>query len=148
MAEFWAVNGFYLWALTTALVIIALAWLAWNTFGPSAEEESTDEQTEADSSALETLAARVEVVNEALPHMQATLGRALQRYGLVRHPDATGQSAFTLALANARGDGVVLASSVRGGLTAKALVGWTSGQALTKEEQEAVDRARNGKEVD
>lgn len=146
MAEFWAINGFYLWALTTALVIIALAWLAWNTFGPEAEDTKASEEAEDNSSALETLAARVNVVNEALPHIQATLGRALQRHALVRHPDATGQSAFTLALANARGDGVVLASSVRGGLTAKSLVGWASGQALTKEEQEAVDRARNGSE--
>jgi uncharacterized protein DUF4446 len=146
MTEFWAVNGFYLWALTTALVIIALAWLAWNTFGPAAEESNVNVGSEADSSALETLAARIEVVNEALPHMQATLGRTLQRYGLVRHADATGQQAFTLALANARGDGMVLASSVRGGLTAKSLVGWASGQALTKEEQEAIERARNGSE--
>lgn len=146
MAEFWAVNGFYLWALTTALVIIALAWLAWNTFGPSDEAGTADEGEAMDSSAVETLAARIEVVNEALPHIQATLGRTLQRYGLVRHADATGQQAFTLALANARGDGMVLASSVRGGLTAKSLVGWASGQALTKEEQEAVERARNGSE--
>jgi hypothetical protein len=146
MAEFWAINGFYLWALTTALVIVALAWLAWNTFGSSAEEANASAGEVMDSSALETLAARIEVVNEALPHMQATLGRTLQRYGLVRHADATGQQAFTLALANARGDGMVLASSVRGGLTAKSLVGWASGQALTKEEQEAVERARNGSE--
>ena len=147
MAEFWAINGSYLWALTTALVIIALAWLAWNTFGPAAEESKVSAGDELDSSALETLAARIEVVNEALPHMQATLGRTLQRYGLVRHADVTGQQAFTLALTNARGDGMVLASSVRGGLTAKSLVGWASGQALTKEEQEAVDRARNGTEA-
>jgi hypothetical protein len=146
MAEFWAVNGFYLWALTTALVIIALAWLAWNTFGPQAEEAGAGVGDQTGSSALETLAARIEVVNEALPHMQATLGRTLQRYGLVRHADTTGQQAFTLALANARGDGMVLASSVRGGLTAKSLMGWASGQALTKEEQEAVDRARHGSE--
>src|SRR6185503_5163207 len=104
-----------LWALTTALVIIALAWLAWNTFGSTAEGSNTEVGAEADSSAFETLAARIEVFNEALPHMQATLGRTLQRYGLVRHADVTGQQAFTLALANARGDGMVLASSVRGG---------------------------------
>ena len=147
MAEFWAINGFYLWALTTALVIIALAWLAWNTFGPSSDDSNAGAGAEVDASALETLAARIEVVNEALPHMQATLGRTLQRYGLVRHADATGQQAFTLALTNARGDGMVLASSVRGGLTAKSLVGWASGQALTREEQEAIDRARNGSEA-
>ena len=121
--------------------------LAWNAFGPTAEESKASAGDELDSSALETLAARIEVVNEALPHMQATLGRTLQRYGLVRHADVTGQQAFTLALTNARGDGMVLASSVRGGLTAKSLVGWASGQALTKEEQEAVDRARNGTEA-
>jgi hypothetical protein len=145
MVDFWATNGFYLWALTTALVIIALAWLAWNAFGPQAEgtEGASREDAEADGGAsLEALAARVTALAEATPHMQATLGRALQRVGLVRHNDPTNAQAFSLALANARGDGVVLSSSARGGFIAKPLVGWASPQALTKEEQQAVDQSR------
>jgi hypothetical protein len=85
---------------------------------------------------------RVSVLAEATPHMQATLGRSLQYCGLVRYPDASGAQAFTLAVCNARGDGFVLSSSVRGGLGAKALAGWTSSQALAHEERSAIDQAR------
>lgn len=145
MVDFWALNGFYLWALTTALVIIALAWLAWNAFGPQAEaadEETAEEPDTSSASAIEALSARVTALTEATPHMQATLGRALQRVGLTRHNDPTNAQAFSLVLANARGDGVVLSSSARGGFNAKPLVGWASPQPLTKEEQQAVDEAR------
>ena len=38
MIELWNSSGFYLWALTTALVIIALAWLAYNSFAWQASE--------------------------------------------------------------------------------------------------------------
>ncbi|MGH2521320.1 MAG: DUF4446 family protein [Anaerolineales bacterium] len=144
MIEFWSANGFYLWALTTALVIIALAWLGWNTFGPDSDAESV---SAVDPAALEALAVRVTTLAEAAPHMQATLGRALQLCGLVRYMDTTGAQAFSLALSNARGDGFVLSSSVRGGLNAKALVGWASSQPLTQEEQSAVDRARSQQET-
>ena len=139
MTDFWATNGFYLWALTTALVLLALAWLAWNTFGPDLSgEEAADIEMVEDMPAL---ISRVNALVDAAPHMQATLGRALQRLGLVRYTDVTGAQAFALALTNARGDGVVLSSSVRGGFTAKAIVGWAAQPALSKEEQEAVNQA-------
>ncbi len=32
MLEIWNAYGLYLWALTTVLVVISLAWLAWQTF--------------------------------------------------------------------------------------------------------------------
>jgi hypothetical protein len=140
MLELWTTYGFYLWALTTALVVIALAWLAWSTFTASGADEGS-----AEREALTALAERVDRltdVDEALPHMQATLGRALQMCGLARYTDPTGSQAFSLALANARGDGFVLSSSVRGGLTAKPLAGWASSQALTAGEQAALDDAR------
>lgn len=141
MVDFWATNGFYLWTLTTALVIIALAWLAWNAFGPQAEAVE-DETPEGSSAAeVEALSARVTALSEAMPHVQATLGRALQRVGLTRHADPANAQAFSLALTNARGDGVVISSSARGGFNAKPLVGWASPQPLTKEEQQAVDQA-------
>jgi len=139
VTEFWAANGFYLWALTTALVIVALAWLGWNAFGPGAEAETAESSA---PQALEELASRVTALAEATPHMQATLGRAIQMCGLMHYTDLTGGQAFALALTNARGDGFVLSSSVRGGTTMKQLVGWASGSALTKEEQKAVDDAR------
>ncbi len=146
MLEFWTSSGFYLWALTTALVIIALAWLAYNTFAGSGEAEPAPEQETpaeaADPAALEALSDRVTALAEAAPHMQATLGRTLQYFGLVRYADGTGAQAFSLAVSNARGDGFVLSSSVRGGLSAKPLSRWTAAQPLSLEEQSALDQAR------
>jgi hypothetical protein len=143
MLEFWNAYGLYLWAVTTALVIIALAWLAWSSFTSEADDEPETTPTEAPApEALAELTERLDALTEAAPHMQATLGRALQFCGLVRFADGTGAQAFSLAVSNARGDGFVLSSSVRGGLSAKALARWASSQPLSLEEQSAVDQAR------
>jgi hypothetical protein len=143
MLELWNTSGFYLWALTTGLVVIALAWLAYNTFSGQGEaEHEAPAAAAADPAALESLSERVTALAEAAPHMQATLGRSLQYSGLVRYADGSGAQAFSLAVSNARGDGFVLSSSVRGGLSAKPLSRWTSAQALSLEEQSALDQAR------
>jgi hypothetical protein len=144
MIEFWTSYGLYLWALTTALVIVALAWLAWTTFGAAPEAESA---ASVDPTALEALVERVNDLARATPHMQATLGRTLQFCGLVIYTDATGAKAFSLAVANARGDGFVLSSSVRGGLQAKPLFHWNSNQQLSREEQSALAEARTQPET-
>lgn len=144
MQVFWTEYGFYLWGLTTALALIALAWLAWNSFAQPAEEDGPREAApEADGPAGD-LAAQVQELAEGAPLMRASLGRALQFVGLERYIDTAGAPAFALAVANARGDGFVLISSVRGGLTAKPLLAWTpTAKALfSAEEQLAVDQAR------
>lgn len=145
MQAFWAEYGFYLWGLTTALALIALAWLGWNTFGQAPDEEEAApgdaDQPEAVSGSL---AEQVQELAEGAPLMRASLGRALQFVGLERFVDTAGAPAFALAVANARGDGFVLSSSVRGGLTAKALTSWgpAAKTQLGAEEQLAVTRAR------
>jgi hypothetical protein len=145
MQELWNAYGFYLWAMTTALVLIALAWLAYSTFtGQSEEEESKTEAV--DPAMLQGLMERVDALSEAAPHMQATLGRSLQYCGIVRYADVQGAQAFSLALANARGDGVVISSSVRGGTNAKPITQWGSTQPFSLEEQSAIDQARGFKE--
>jgi hypothetical protein len=141
MLELWTTYGFYLWALTTALVVIALAWLAWSTFAAPAEADSR--ANAIDPAALEALNERVTALSEAAPHMQATLGRTLQLCGLIRYADGAGAQAFSLAVSNVRGDGFVLSSSVRGGLNAKPLTRWSSNQPLSLEEQSAIDQARS-----
>ena len=78
----------------------------------------------------------------AHPAMLPSYGRSLQYTGLVRYTDVTGAQAFSLAVSNARGDGFVLSSSVRGGLSAKPLTRWSSPQPLSLEEQSAIDQAR------
>ncbi len=140
MLELWNNAGFYLWALTTALVIVALAWLAYNTF--AAQGDAAAAPPVVDSAIMLGLDERVTSLTEAAPHMQATLGRSLQYTGLVRYTDVTGAQAFSLAVSNARGDGFVLSSSVRGGLSAKPLSRWSSLQPLSLEEQSAIDQAR------
>jgi len=140
MLEIWNNAGFYLWALTTALVIVALAWLAYNTF--AAKGAAAALAAAVDTSLVEALDERVTSLAEAAPHMQATLGRSLQYTGLVRFTDVTGAQAFALAVSNARGDGFVLSSSVRGGLNAKPVTRWSSLQPLSLEEQSAIDQAR------
>ncbi len=144
MQELWNAYGFYLWAMTTALVLIALAWLAYNTFAAQPEEEERGPQV--DPAALEALVERVNAVSEAAPHMQATLGRSLQYCGLVRYADGNGAQAFSLAISNARGDGFVLSTSVRGGMNAKPLTQWVSSHPFSLEEQSAVDQARGIRE--
>lgn len=140
MPAIWAEFGFYFWALTTALVIIMLAWLAWLTFGNPAE--AAELPSVADPEALAALTEQVSELTEAAPLMQNTLGRALQYVGLVHFPDSNGAQAFALAVLNARGNGYVLTSSVRGGVSTKPLLSWATTQALTSEEQRAVDEAR------
>jgi hypothetical protein len=141
MLELWSEYGFYLWGITTALVLIALAWLGWNSFAVPPEPEAEGEPAESSTAELE---ARVTALAEATPLMQATLGRTLQFFGLRRYADPAGAQAFALAVANARGDGFVLSSSVRGGLGAKPLSGWTTWaqSPLSAEEQSAVEQAR------
>jgi hypothetical protein len=144
MQELWNAYGFYLWAMTTALVLIALAWLAYNTF--AAQPDEAEAAPAVDPATLQALIERVEAVSEAAPHMQATLGRSLQYCGLVRYADGNGAQAFSLAISNARGDGFVLSTSVRGGMNAKPLAQWGSSQPFSREEQAAVDEARGLRE--
>jgi hypothetical protein len=143
MLELWNAYGFYLWAMATALVLIALAWLAYNTFVSQPEEEEAEVAAPgADPATVQGLIERLDELTEAAPHMQATLGRSLQYCGLVRYPDAGGAQAFSLAISHARGDGFVLSSSMRGGMSAKPIAQWGASQALSHEEQAAVDQAR------
>lgn len=141
MQALWADYGFYLWALTTALVLIALIWLGWNSFAQPAEPETEEEAAGLSPETL-ALSQQVNELTEGVPLMQASLGRALQFVGLERYADASGVPAFALAVANARGDGFVMTSSARGGLAAKPLRAWNSPAALSTEEQLAVTQAR------
>jgi len=126
MQEFWNSYGFYL--------IVALLWLAWNTWGH--EAEATPEQT------LEPMDERVADVLESVPLMQASLGRTVQFIGLERFADAAGGAGFALALLNARGDGIVLTHKV-GLLSATSVKMWASanGAMLSEEEQLAIAQA-------
>lgn len=146
MQVLWTEYGLFLWAFTTMLVIIALLWLAWNTFGagPTVTDKDSAENR-GGSPELSELEERLNNLSETMPYIQGTLGRTLQYYNLIQYTDAMGAQAFSLAVASARGDGFVVSTSVRGGLTAKALIGWESNQSLTAEERSAVQQAQTKK---
>lgn len=144
MNALWNEYGLYLWLLSTALTLLALAWLAWTTFTQHDEgAEALKADLAAQAHLLAELQTQVDELHEGAPLMRATLGRSLQFCGLVRYTDATGGAAFALALLNARGEGVLLASSVRGGLISKPLSDWGNPQ-LTEEERAAIEQARAG----
>ncbi len=144
MLQLWTDYGFYLWILTTLLAVVALAWLAYNTF--TGQGDDAAEGASGDPAALAAPDERLTALAEAAPHMQATLGRTLQYVGLTRYADGSGAQAFALAISNARGDGFVLSSSVRGGLSAKPLSRWAANQPLSMEEQSAIEQARGVQE--
>lgn len=144
MNALWNEYGLYLWLLSTALTLLALAWLAWTTFTQHDEgAEALKADLTAQAHLLAELQTQVDELHEGAPLMRATLGRSLQFCGLVRYTDATGGAAFALALLNARGEGVLLASSVRGGVSTKPLSDWGHPQ-LTEEERAAIEQARAG----
>ncbi|NLX37140.1 MAG: DUF4446 family protein [Chloroflexi bacterium] len=114
----------------------------------------TDEQGLHD--ALETYVAQVTTALDQIQHgvnqveaFGAQVSGCVQRLGMVRFnpfDDTGGDQSFALALADARGQGVVISSLHARGLTriyAKPLSHWASPYQLTTEEQQAIERARN-----
>jgi hypothetical protein len=78
--------------------------------------------------------------------------RALQQVGLVRYQayhDVGGDHSFALALLDSAGTGVVVNSLYhrdRCRVYAKPIRDWRSAVTLTDEEQEAIERARTGRD--
>jgi hypothetical protein len=92
--------------------------------------------------------ARVEEIGQLTQSLEASAAWSIQHVGLLRFnpfQNAGGDQSFALALADAKGDGVVLSSLHARELTrmyAKSLQGWQSAHLLTAEEQQAIDLAR------
>jgi hypothetical protein len=111
----------------------------------------------------EVLHQQVDEVHEALGtvraleaesrHMKRTLAHAFQWMGMVRYNpfrNTGGDQSFVWAIVDGQGHGVVLSSlhsreSTR--LYAKPLHEWTSTYPLTEEEQEAIDRAAQQRDM-
>ncbi|MBL8092655.1 MAG: hypothetical protein JNL73_00710 [Anaerolineales bacterium] len=134
MDALWTTYGFYLWGLTTLLVIIALVWLGWMSFAP----EEASGGGEIDPTVLE----RVQALLDSQPVIQASVGRALQFAGLEQYTDDTGRPAFALAVFNARGDGLLIANDADSGVAARTLKNWGEGDTFSVPEQTAVAQAR------
>ena len=80
MEALWSTYGFYLWGLTTLLVIIALVWLGWLSFGPedSAAGAGLDPETQE----------RIQSLLDSQPVLASSMGRALQFTGLEQYTKA------------------------------------------------------------
>ncbi len=87
---------------------------------------------------------RMDALEQAVGVLQAQMPLALQKARLIRYDafeDVGGEQSFSLALLNARGDGVVLTSvysrmDVR--VYAKAIAGGQASHALSREEERAL----------
>lgn len=146
MQVFWNDYGFYLWALTTALVLIALAWLGWNSFGQPDEEDDAKPAPAVGSDDWNEFAAQVQELAEGAPLMRNTLGRTFQYFGLVRSQADETWPEFALVMANARGDGFVLSNIGKPSVSAQTLEGWTPAAPLQAEEDAALELARRQRE--
>ncbi len=134
MEALWTTYGFYLWGLTTLLVIIALVWLGWMSFGP--------EEAAGGGDLDPAVAEQVQALLDSQPVLQASIGRALQFAGLEQYTDDTGRPAFALAVFNARGDGLLIANDADSGVAARSIKNWGEGATLSVPEQSAVTQAR------
>lgn len=134
MEALWSTYGFYLWGLTTLLVIIALVWLGWLSFGPeeAADGAGLDPETQE----------RVQSLLDSQPVLASSMGRAFQFMGLEQYTDDTGRAAFALAIFNARGEGLLIANDADSGLAMRSLKNWADGAKLSVPEQAAVTQAR------
>jgi len=133
MTEFWTNYGFYLWGFTTLLVLVCLGWLAWLTFAG----QDNAETHAADMAHFVDIEERLNELAEATPFMQATLGRALQFYGLEQV-----EQAFALAVVNARGDGFLFSRTTSSEVVMLPLSNWQAQSVLTVEQNIALEKAR------
>jgi len=151
-----------LWLALAVILCVALAWLVWQQRQlTSLRRHYRSMLGGTEGGNLETLLDHhlahvrqaVEKANEVdllARDLQRAGQRHLQHSGMVRFSPFShtgGDHSFALALADARGYGVVISSlhsrdSTR--VYAKPLAEWDSSYPLTEEEQQAVAQARGG----
>lgn len=153
-------NTAVLWLETIVVIVVLLAMviLLWTRLRRLQDRYERLMGDSVDGSLQGTLEDHVRRVRSALDRVDAlerlardlqhTLGYSVQWVGMVRfNPfrDTGGDQSFAIALADARGDGIVL-SSLHGRdvsrVYAKPLVDWKSTRPLTEEELKAIEAAR------
>lgn len=144
MSEFFNTYAPVLWLITTGLVVIALAWLAWMSFG----KEEAAGAGGVDAEQIEKMAAQLSQLVWATLEMKTSLAGSIQGVGLLRfdaYPDTGGQQSFSACFADSQGNGVVI-SSLHGRANtrvyARPLRLWISEMQLSKEELAAIEVAR------
>jgi len=141
MTDFFNTYAPLLWFLTTGLVVIALAWLAWLSFGREGEGEEAAARQEA-------VASRLAEISQGWEQFKDSAPSSLRAVGMIRYdayPDVGGERSFSLALADSQGNGVVISSLYGRSNTrvdARRLFYWEPDGPMSQQELEAVGEAR------
>ncbi len=153
MAEFWAANGFYLWLLTTLLVFLAIAWVAWLHFNRQYDVNNAQPQT-PEIEQVERMAGQVAQLLWSTMEMKTSVARSLQAVAINRYSaftDTGGDQSFSIVMTDGQGNGLVLSSlHGRNGtrLYAKPLSAWESEYNLSEEELQAIAQAKAEQEAE
>jgi hypothetical protein len=103
-------------------------------------------------SRVQTAVQQVEEVGALAQRLKEESVFDLQHVGVVRFnpfSDTGGDQSFAIALADARGDGVLISSLHARDTTrvyAKPMIGWGSAHSLTNEEKQAIERAQTSRQ--
>lgn len=138
--EFWVHYGFFLWLLTTLLLLGVIGWLVWLQVAKNGQG--------VDLGQAEHTAEQVSQLLISSMQMKASLVQSFQSCGLSRYSaynEVGAGPSFSIALADGQGNGVVL-SFINGRQTtrvyAKPLILWGSDQSLSEHELEVIEQAK------
>ena len=141
MTEFFNTYAPLLWFLTTGLVVIALVWLAWLSFG---REDGGEEE----AMRQEAVASRVAEISQGWEEFKNSAAGSLQAVGIAHYdayPDVGGERSFSVALSDSEGNGVVITSLYGRSNTrlhVRRLYFWEPDAQMSQQELEAVEEAR------
>ncbi len=150
MEVFYQAHAASLWLGLAIATIVIFAWLALiqmrlGRLEPRERGSLTPEASQTLSDCL----AQVTDLRRMVETLGEDLDRSLQSFGIVRFnpfPDMGGDQSFSIALADAQGNGLVISSLYGRTVSrvyAKPLRNWDSPYTLTDEEKEAIARARS-----
>ena len=159
LEEFFIVNALYLWGALAALVLILGLWIlaiqlrvsqvvaSHNRLIGNVDRGNLEDALGRQISYILETKGKVESLQRDLIRIDGTLQLAVQRVGLVRFnpfEDTGGDQSFSIALLDARGDGIVLSSLFARRETrvfAKPIQAGKSSHVLTDEEKKAIEIA-------
>jgi hypothetical protein len=154
--SFFSVFGVYLWVGLAAIMLLLALWLLalqirlnratarYRQLTQGVEQGNLEDALAHHAATLATVAERTDDINTRLGTVEKGLAGAVQRIGIVRfNPfnDTGGDQSFSIALLDARGDGLVLSSLFSRSDTrvfAKPIQAGGSKYTLSEEESRAI----------
>lgn len=160
--ELFLTYSFYLWLAILAILILMAIWVGtlhwrlnralhhYRLLTQGAESGNLSTVLEQQTLQLRQVASRTAALEDDYRRLATALERAIQRVGVVRFnpfQDVGGNQSFTVALLDAKGNGLVLTGlygRTEQRLYAKPLQAYRSPFPLSAEEQEAIRQAAQG----